>query len=543
MKNWLKSYWPEILVFAGIAAMLLNNTAPDMTWINTDSDGVHYVYAAKYFYVAHKSGAPLFLLLGHLFLQIPFGTEFWRMALMSSLATSVSCVLVYKIVRHYINNRWLGILGAVMFGGSALIISQSTIVETYALLTMLSVIGYYFTVKKHFTSAALAFGFGVAIHPIIGFTALPLIIFHKELRRPKQIIIMASFLVFYLYNPLVAPFNPPPTDMWGNLKPNDEWHDFLSTAVMLGGGLAIYDFPKRILDTIGIMAVSLGVGLVCNVIYFSQQGKAVFKNELFWVTVIPLAFFMINLAPQTYVYAMPTIAFGTVAAMVYLSQAKRVLLYATVVVTSVLFAINAWNMDIGRTLDPKLEASRFYHQELSKVPDGQIIMPYNGWEWAMVYAYNKNENRNIISVSVDTVASPVYRKVLDGLNVKYRDVGIATQQTVLEKQNELAQSIVEMNDNVWVTVPYNSENYGAKVVPANHDASLVMKIMTEPPGKVHWKPSNPYGFITGQIEVSEWTFITLSNHNMLFFAAVVVVWFILDWILHGMPRKKHKAIV
>jgi hypothetical protein len=532
-------HWPEVLIFGIIAAMLINNTAPDMTWINTDSDGIHYVYAAKYLYVAHKSSAPLFLLLGHLFLKIPFGTEFWRMALMSAIATSVSSVFVYLIAKHF-TNRWYGLLASVIFGGSALVISQSTIVESYALITMLSLLGMYFAMKGHYTLASVSFGAGLAIHPIVGFTAIPVILLNKKMRHWKQLVIMASFLVFYLYNPLVARFNPPPNDMWSNLTVKSEWLDFISTAIMLAGGLAIYDLPKRLLDFGLITTVSLGLTVIPIVIYFVRQKKAVVKDVFFWLFIIPCVFFIVNLAPQTYVYLMPAIAFGAVITVISLRHMGNKWIYGVAAVAPVLFVFNTNYFDIGRTLDPNLSASKYYHEELAKIPDGEIIVPYNGWEWAAVYSYNKNEGRNIIPVSVDTVVSPLYRNVMDDLGVKYKDVGVATMTDVLDKQNALARSIVELND-VWVTVPTDSTTYGAKVIRANHDISLVEKIPVEPPGQWHWKPSDPYGFITGSIEVTEWTYITLSNRNMVFYMGIIIIWLLIDWILSGMHFKRKHA--
>ena len=64
---------------------MLLDLAPDATWVNVDSDGIHLVYAAKYLVPAHKGSAPLYLLLGHFMLYLPFGTEFWRLALLSAL--------------------------------------------------------------------------------------------------------------------------------------------------------------------------------------------------------------------------------------------------------------------------------------------------------------------------------------------------------------------------------------------------------------------------------------------------------------------------
>ena len=66
MVSWLKNYWPEVIIFGIIFGLFLNNLAPDMTWINTNSDGVHLTYAAKYLYPAHKGSAPIYLLLGQI---------------------------------------------------------------------------------------------------------------------------------------------------------------------------------------------------------------------------------------------------------------------------------------------------------------------------------------------------------------------------------------------------------------------------------------------------------------------------------------------
>ena len=100
MVNWIKRYWVELLTFGAISGVLFLLATPDITWINTDSDGVHYIYAAEYLYPAHKSSAPLYLLLSNIFLRLPFGTEAWRMALISVLSGIVGGWLIYLTIRH-----------------------------------------------------------------------------------------------------------------------------------------------------------------------------------------------------------------------------------------------------------------------------------------------------------------------------------------------------------------------------------------------------------------------------------------------------------
>jgi hypothetical protein len=198
MLSWFKRNWLEILVFAGIATVYLICLAPDRTWMNTDTDGSHYVYSAKWFFPSHKTSAPLFLLLGHLFLYIPIGTDFWRMALMSGVSSVVASVYVYGIVKHYTANRIGALIGAVVFGGSAIAISQGTIVETYGLITALSLAGYYYVLKKRYNIAAIMFGAGCAVHLLIGFTILIVLMRFKEMRRWIPLLIMAYFAIFYL---------------------------------------------------------------------------------------------------------------------------------------------------------------------------------------------------------------------------------------------------------------------------------------------------------------------------------------------------------
>ncbi len=547
MISWLKRYWAELLCFSIVAGVLLNNAAPSPVWINTNSDGIHLTFAAKWFYAAHKTSAPLYLLLGHLFLYIPFGTEFWRMALISVIGTSIGSVFIYLIIREHLKEqkwaRLYALIGVVIFAGSALVMSQSIIVKYYSLTTMFGLIAYYLLLRKRYTWCMVLLGAGIATHGIILFTAIPLFVFNKKLRKWSSLVILAGFALFYLYAPLVARFNPPPINMWGNLTPSSQFVDVYSTMAMLSGGLAIYDIPKRILDTIGILGVSLGMALVVIIVYFIRTQRR-WKSQLFWMFSLPIIYYLVNLAPQTYVYVFPSIAYGAIIACIQLPKMKRYWLVATAIVAIGLFYFNVWYFDIGKQLDPNLSATEFYTQELPKIPDGQILMPQYGWEWTATIIYNQEEHRNIVPVCVDSVASSAYREVLAQEGIKFDDVGVATQWDSFQKQNELAASIVRLNDNVWTTVPTTPETYGAKVMQTNHDESIVTKVITESPGQIHWKPSNPYSMITGAVEIKEWNFITLSTYSCLFFMEWGTFGYFAYWLLTKLfaPKKKSKGI-
>ena len=526
MRNRLREHWPGLLAVAVVLAANLIDLAPDVTWINTDADGPHYVYSAKYLMPAHKTSAPLFLLLGHVFLWIPYGTEFWRMGLMSVIATAITAWYVYLLTRHYApeRGRSMGAIAAFCYGTSALVLSQGTIVETYALVTMFGVAGWYYALKGRWGLTAAMFGAGGAVHHLIAFPLIAALVAFRPFRQWRYILTMAGFLMFYLYLPVT---NRPPY-MWH--QPNASLAgDFLadngSTLAMLGGGLSIWDLPKRLLDAGGLVLLSMP--WIVAAIWTFRQHRA-----LMWLTVLPIVYYVSNLAPQTYVYVIAAVPFATVAAFAALAHhwrfVKRYMLTALVVFSG----MTVWAGDIGRTLDPEMSAVKF-RQELDRIPDGDILLAQQGWEWAIVFPYNADKGRNITSICVGTLPSAPYRRDnLDARGIRY-EVPVTDR---IDTSTEIAQSIVRLNGRVWTTMPTMPRTYGATVIPARGN-EWVFGEPTRPVSitdgsrdmQWQWRPSHPYDIITGAVEVTDWTYITFSNYSVMFFVMLAVVAYAPVW--------------
>lgn len=539
--TFLQNYKWELLTFGAIFTVLLVDCTPDYTWINTDCDGIHYVYSAKYLYPAHKTSAPLFLLIGYLFLKLPFGLEAWRMSLMSVFASTASVVFIYLIIKNHTDRRFYAIIGSLVFGSSALVISQSTIVETYALVTMFGIGAFYFAIKKQWFRTAIMLGLGGAVHHLIGFPILVLLIANKEFRNWKYVGTMTCFLLFYLYIPLTVAFNQAP-DMWGNIG-SDFFSDNLSTAIMLIGGLSIWDFPKRVLDTVGILGVSLGVALVPIAIFSVKRGW--YKEPLTWLFILPVIYHCTNLAPQTYVYMMPSIAFGAVIAGVGLAKMRPYWRHVVLAGAVIALIINANYFDIGRTLDPELSARKYYSEELTKVPDGQILVAHQGWEWAAVFKYNKEYDRNILAVCTGTLLSPRYRQELESMGVKYHSFpNTIVRYTTNSRINYVTHSIIDLNEDVWMTRKTNTRTYGAEIIKATTEDFRYEGAVPITDGSMdmqwRWKPSNPYDIITGAIEVEEWYSIVFSNYNILTFTMLGTIGAIPLWVLYMFLIKRKR---
>jgi hypothetical protein len=564
IKAFFKKYWLEFLVFGVVFSCLITCLAPDMTWIHVDSDGTEYVMDSLYFYPAHHTSAPFYLLLGHAFLQIPIGTLYWRMSLMSAIFTLGAMIFIYLIVKHYVpekKGRYFGMLAAVIFGGSALVFAQATIVQTFAVVTFFSIAAFYFVLKKRWAWASAMIGFGLVTHHLMLLTYLALFVFNKELRphirwdskfpfihlsNVGHMAITASFGLFYLYLPLSIMFTDQP-NMWGNASFGGFFAVNWAVFSMLVGQISIWDLPKRIFDTLGVLGISLGFALI-PIVWWMFKAKW-WKNQLFWLFILPIIYQIGNMCPQTMKYMEASIAWGAIIAVVWLAQKNIKWMNVIMAISAVAILLTTTlKFDIGRTLDPNLSATKFFEEELPKIPDGGIFISVAAWEWEEIYLYNKLNDKHLIGVSVPTLPAEIYRNMLKEQGVNVIDtmpdtqVGVSNSHELNTKQVDIALYIIAHNDNVWVSRPTDPETYGAEIIPAKGNENQISRWLGEEEvnPEVQWKPSNPYDCVSGAIEVTEWVFIIQSNKTAMKLAVYVGAGFLIVLIPWGIVERRRK---
>jgi hypothetical protein len=335
--KFFKKYWLEIVAFGFVFGILMIDLSPDYTFVNKAADSIGYAYSAKYLYPSFHASPPLYLLVSHFFLMLPFGTDAWRMSLVSALSTMVACVFIYLVIRKLLvenlKARYFAILGVLIYGTSAIVISQSIVIQTYALLCMFSVGAYYFAISKQWKRMALMVGLGCCVHLLAFFVALIMVIAYKDFRKSwKSWLIMGSCMIFYIYLPLTnrPPYMwmPDPAMVNSNFPPflvniYSFVTDTLSTIGFLIGKLSIWDIPKRILDIIGLVGVSIGVVTIVPVIYYFWKTK-LYNQVLFWLIFMPLFIHLIELDQNTYDYCMLSMPFLAIVGSLGLSKMNRI---------------------------------------------------------------------------------------------------------------------------------------------------------------------------------------------------------------------------
>jgi hypothetical protein len=557
----LKKYYPEIIVFGFIFAMLMIDLNPDFTFINKAADSIGYAYSAKYLYPSFHTSPPLYLVVSHFFLMIPFGTDAWRMGLFSLLSTMGACTFIYLTIRKLIpGHKYYPLLGVLIYGCSALVISQSIIIQTYAITCMLASGAFYFATTKHWKLTALFIGMGLIVHLLMFFIALIMIIGYKDLRKSwKNWLIMGACLVGYLYIPITnrPPYMwmPDPVSVSGNFPPflvniYSFVVDTLSTIGFLIGKLSVWDIPKRLLDTIGIMGVSIGIlTIVPIVIYFR---KKFYTNILFWLIMTPILVFIVELDMNTFDYTMVAMPFLSIVACLGLYKMMqsptiktKVFSYVMVTVVAAFGVYNFNYFDIGRTLDKNLGASQLYYG-MDKIPDGSIFMPNGAWEWEAIFLYNKEFNRHIYPVAIDILPSHQYTNQLQKDGVK---LIVSTEVNKTIQARQTAMSIIELNDNVYTTVYTDTSTFSSDIVLTNHNTSYVDiydkdyadSISLNP--QIHWIPSNPYDIITTSIMIDEWNYVLLSRYNIALFIMVATIAYGFIFVMTNIFRKKKHVII
>jgi hypothetical protein len=225
----------------------LTTLAPSITWAHNGADGGDLIAAVVTQGVPHPTGYPTYLLLGRLFLLVPWGGQAWRLNFMSAVFAALTAGLLYLIVlstfrlfgdgQIALPDRLLAAASALAFAFSPLLWSQALISEVYTLnvffvaLTVALVLRWMEQGKGRFLgAAAFVYGLGLGNHLTLALLgpAIALLLVLRP-RRPSDgiqqpLVLVAAFLLglsVYAMIPLRAHHHPPIN--WGDARTLDRF--------------------------------------------------------------------------------------------------------------------------------------------------------------------------------------------------------------------------------------------------------------------------------------------------------------------------------
>jgi len=156
-----------------LLVIYLLTLAPAITWAHHGADGGDLVTAVARGSIPHPPGSPTYLLLGELFLRLPWGDPAWRLNVMSAVLAAGTAALTAATVSLLPSSiLHPPICTGLSLGLAPLFWSQALISEVYAPAALFTALVAYLALRGGPAWAlGLAWGVGTGAHPSLIFLA------------------------------------------------------------------------------------------------------------------------------------------------------------------------------------------------------------------------------------------------------------------------------------------------------------------------------------------------------------------------------------
>ncbi|MFL7795282.1 MAG: DUF2723 domain-containing protein [Anaerolineae bacterium] len=279
-----------ICAIACVAALLAIYTltmAPTLTWRHNGADGGDLVLAVARGSIPHPPGAPTYLLLGELFIHLPWGDPAWRLNLLSVVmatgAAGLAMVATLSLLQKADDGTQpptfapIVLTAGLSLGLSPLLWSQALITELYAPAAFFATLVVLLTLlPSPVWLLGLVWGISLGNHLTLLCLA-PLVawkVWQGGKGRLRRLVVtcMPTLLGWGLvYGPVLLARRHTPSP-WGDVNSFAGWWELVSGRLYRGYvfGLPLLDVPQRLLAWAGLLArqftplgaVLAGMGLV-----------------------------------------------------------------------------------------------------------------------------------------------------------------------------------------------------------------------------------------------------------------------------------------
>src|SRR3990172_4213406 len=155
--------------------------APDITYINRNTDSIDYLSGAKWLRLTHPTGAPLYNMVNHVLLQIPhpFTNDYAWLALFTALSGAALAYLAYRVTYK--------LLAPLLIVGSSLVVTQSTVINPYVPVVFWTVLAWWLHRTDRRTLKYVVGAIGIGVHHLVALVIIPVLII--DLYRTRNEII------------------------------------------------------------------------------------------------------------------------------------------------------------------------------------------------------------------------------------------------------------------------------------------------------------------------------------------------------------------
>ncbi len=368
-------------------------SAKSYSWMFVSGDSGDWLASANAWIVPQPYGSPLYISLSRLIGLMP-NQPVTLTILLSCLPSAITVGLVYMIVKRLTSKVWCALTASLVLLGAGVFLTQSTILEEYALAIMFLTLAYFFYISDRRKLMALVLGLGTAVHIFV----LPIAIFwfvleYKQLRLKTTAIYLISGALPYLMIPLLMYFGEGLT-FRGLLE---YW---TGTSGAIVGTLSIFDAPQRLLSIAQILLMSLGLAVI-PLWYGLKKPYDTKKAVLLMVVVVALWYHLTSLDPMSWTFLSFGIPAVTVLCGLGLSKLSLKHTHAIAACALVLIIINGIFLN-ANTLTNGEPLAVTYYEELYSLPDGSNVLATGG-RYSFGLLYVMSEGKDLIIVEAEDV--------------------------------------------------------------------------------------------------------------------------------------------
>lgn len=393
----MKRNWIPIVV--GLLALIYYTLlcAKSATWIFTSTDNGDWLAAATKWMVPQPYGSPLYILLCRLLYVLPGDLALKLTVGLSVVPSAITVATVYVTVKHFTQRTWVGVTSALIVLGSAVFLSQSTILEEYALATMFLTLAIYGYVRDWKYRTVIFLGLGIAVHMMVLVIAFFWILADHRWRMwlgKPLLVLLAVGVVPYGLIPILMAMNTP-RFLIGEFSMRNLVGYWSTTARAVAGTMSVFEAPRRFGEFGRIFIMSFGLGLVplLHNIYKPYRRLV----GLLLATIVFIFWYAFTcIDPSTYTFFTFLTPAMAVLIGVALSQVSRPQVVLVAVGACVLIIVNSVCLNAGvlAKQDPKAVV---YFQDLRELPDSSLVVTITGG-YSVGLFYVINEGKDITPV-------------------------------------------------------------------------------------------------------------------------------------------------
>jgi len=417
------------IVAFGYYALL---SAKQWSWIFVSSDSGDWLICANQWFLPQAYGSPLYILLMRLIGLVTDGnaTVITATILLSCLPSAITVMLVYLIVHKLTNKLWCALTSALVLLGCGVFLSQSTVLEEYALAIMFPTFAYFFYIQDKRKLTALCLGLGVAVHIFI----LPITVFWLVLEYKRWRLWLVPVTIFVAIGAISYSLVPILMHLDSNLTLANLWMYWTGETGAVVGTLSIFDTPVRILSLASILLMSFGLALIP--LWFGLRKPYDIKKLVLMMTMmVSLWYHLTSLDPASWTF----LNFGVPSMVVLIGAGlSRLTLkhaYAVVASALALMCINGvfLNADVLTREHPTAVT---YYNELASLPNEAVIACTGAYAFGVLYVMSE-EDKNFTILPAEEY---VQRALDEGRDVYF--AGPPNKMPTFELSNVLGYTMI-----------------------------------------------------------------------------------------------------